>query len=224
MRHRRLILQRLAALVVLVALGVAAGIAAAGVVGSSASSPARPVAAREAPQTASAPVRRPDTPARPRHRPSPGIARAIAWARAQDGKHEIGTTNCSPAIARWERHMGLSVPSAPPCRPWCGAFVHEAFRQGGIDLSSRLIDPNQSYTDAVQGRNGLRRIHKRDVRPGDLVFFAIVPGLQASHEALVIGYPRRGRVRTAEGNVGHHAVVTRRGLRYVALAARVTRR
>lgn len=148
---------------------------------------------------------------------------AVAWARAQRGMHEIGTTNCSPAIARWEQHMGLPVPPAPPCRPWCGAFVHEAFYQAGIDLSPRLIDPNQSYWDAIQHANGLRQIPKSHVVAGDIVFFALDPGVQASHEALVLGRPRDGKVPTAEGNVGHHAVVTRRGLRYVVLAARVVR-
>jgi hypothetical protein len=138
--------------------------------------------------------------------------------------HEIGTTNCSPAISRWERHMNLSVPPSPPCRPWCGAFLHEAFLQGGIHLSSRLIDPNQSYTDALQRQHGLTEIPKRSVRPGDIIFFALDPGLQASHAALVVGMPHDGKVRTAEGNVGHHVVVTRRGLRYVVLAARVTRK
>jgi hypothetical protein len=137
--------------------------------------------------------------------------------------HEVGTTNCSPAIDRWERHMGLAVPAAPPCRPWCGAFVHEAFHQAGIDLTPRLIDPNESYWDAIQHRNGLRQIPKTHVVAGDIVFFELDPGVQASHEEIVLGRPRGGKVMTAGGNVGHHAVVTRRGLRYVVLAARVTR-
>jgi hypothetical protein len=150
-------------------------------------------------------------------------AHAVAWARGQRGMHEVGTTNCSPAIDRWEQHMGLAVPAAPPCRPWCGAFVHEAFFRAGIDLSPRLIDPNETYWDAIQHRNGLRRIPKTHVVAGDIVFFALDPGVQASHEEIVLGRPRRGRVPTAGGNVGHHAVVTRRGLRYIVLAARVTR-
>jgi hypothetical protein len=150
-------------------------------------------------------------------------ARAAAWARSQRGMHEVGTTNCSPAIDRWERHMGLAVPAAPPCRPWCGAFVHEAFYQAGIDLSPRLIDPNQSYWDALQHRNGLRRIPKAHVVAGDIVFFELDPGVQASHAEVVLGRPRDGKVMTAGGNVGHHAVVTRRGLRYIVLAARVLR-
>jgi hypothetical protein len=149
--------------------------------------------------------------------------RAVAWARARRGMHEVGTTNCSPAIDRWMQHMGLPVPAAPPCRPWCGAFVHEAFYQAGIELTDRVIDPNQSYWDAMQRRNGLKRIPKSDVEPGDLVFFSLHdPNIQATHEEIVLARPRNGRVLTAGGNVGHHAVVTRRGLRYIVLAARVT--
>jgi cell wall-associated NlpC family hydrolase len=149
--------------------------------------------------------------------------RAVAWARAQRGMHEVGTTNCSPAIDRWMRHMGLPVPAVPPCRPWCGAFVHEAFHQAGIELSARVIDPNQSYWDAMQHENGLKRIPKADVAPGDLVFFSLSdPNVQATHEEIVLARPRNGKVLTAGGNVGHHAVVTRRGLAYIVLAARVT--
>jgi len=167
----------------------------------------------------------------PAHRPHKRLTplqrarlRAVAWARARRGMHEVGMTNCSPAIDRWMRHMGLSVPAVPPCRPWCGAFVHEAFYQAGIDLSDRVIDPNQSYWDAMQRQNGLKRIPKSDARPGDLVFFALHGTNVATHEEIVLARPRNGRVLTAGGNVGHHAVVTRRGLAYIVLAARVTRK
>jgi hypothetical protein len=158
----------------------------------------------------------------------PAAQRAVDWAVEHDGMHEVGTTNCSPAIGRWERRMGLFVPSSPPCRPWCGALVHEAFLQAGVHLSSRIIDPNESYSDAVGRHHGLKAIPKTSVRPGDIVFFdldkSVSPELQASHEALVAGRPRHGEVPTVEGNVGHHVVVTRRGLKYVVLAARVTRK
>lgn len=151
------------------------------------------------------------------------IAKTIRWARAQNGFHEIGTTNCAPAISRWMRHSGLA-PESGICRPWCGTFVHEAYYQGGFRMSARLIDPNESYWDAMHGQNGLRRIPKASVKAGDIVFFALDPGVQASHEALVLGPPVHGKVPTAEGNVGHHAVLTHRGLPYIVLAARVTRR
>jgi hypothetical protein len=208
--------QRLAALLGLLAAGALVVAIAAG------SGPSR--------APAKAPVRadraRPAAARKPRLGPlARARLQAVSWARARNGMHEIGTTNCSPAIDRWERHMGLAVPSAPPCAPWCGAFVHEAYYQAGVNLSARLMDPNQAYWDSVGHHNGLRKIPKASVRAGDIVFFALhgVPDL-ATHEALVIGRPRDGKVPTAEGNVGHHAVVTRRGLAYVMAAARVTRK
>ena len=146
----------------------------------------------------------------------------VGWAERQNGLHEEGTSNCSPTIDAWERAMGLRV---PPCRPWCGAFLHQAFLRGGIRLSARLIDPDRSYEDAVAGRRHLRRIPVEDVRRGDLLFFAFRRGLKASHLALVRGRPGKdGRAPTVEGNVGHHVTLERRGLRYAVLAARVVQR
>ncbi|HEV2774927.1 MAG TPA: hypothetical protein VGV90_04985, partial [Solirubrobacteraceae bacterium] len=81
--------------------------------------------------------------------------KAVAWAVEHVGIREIGTTNCSPVIDRWERDMGLRL---PPCRVWCGAFVHQAYLRAGVRLSKRLIDPHRSYADAVAGRRHLRKI------------------------------------------------------------------
>jgi cell wall-associated NlpC family hydrolase len=204
------------------ACAVAIAALAAVAIGASAGSPDHHPAAAAATQHATRGQHRAPVRLTPRQR---ARARAVAWARSQRGMHEVGTTNCSPAIDRWEQHMGLAVPVAPPCRPWCGAFVHEAFFQAGIELSDRVIDPNQSYWDAMRDQNGLKRIRKSEVAPGDLVFFALHGlSVQATHEEIVLAPPRHGRVVTAGGNVGHHAVVTRRGLRYIVLAARVTRK
>lgn len=144
---------------------------------------------------------------------------AVAWAVSQAGHREDGTSNCSSRITKWQKAMGLKV---PPCRPWCGAFLHQAFARAGVDLSARLIDPDRSYEDAVAGRRGLRRIAIEDVRKGDLLFFAFRPRLKASHIALVRGTPSGGKVRTVEGNVSHTVRLQSRGLRYAVLAARVS--
>lgn len=146
-------------------------------------------------------------------------AAAVRWAVAQVGTHERGTTNCAPAIDRWMRHMGLRT---RPCRPWCGAYVHEAFLRAGVDLSARLIDPARIYADAVAHRRGFRAIPKGEVGPGDLLLFAFDPGKRASHIAIVRSRPRGGKVRTAEGNVSHAVRSKTRGLRYAVLAVRVT--
>ena len=146
-------------------------------------------------------------------------ARAVAWAVSQEGHTERGTSNCSSRIDRWERRMGFDV---PPCRPWCGAVVHEAFLRQGIRLSARLIDPHRSFGDALAGRRGLRRIAMTDVRRGDILFFRIRRGLRASHLAIVRERLSGGRVRTAEGNVSHTVALLTRSLSVPVLAARVT--
>ena len=51
---------------------------------------------------------------------------AVSWAEKQVGTREVAKTNCSPVIDGWQRDMRLKV---PPCRVWCGAFVHQAFHQ-----------------------------------------------------------------------------------------------
>lgn len=147
--------------------------------------------------------------------------RAAAWATSQDGLHELGTSNCGPQINRWQRQMGLKV---PPCRVWCGAFVHQAFRQAGIQLSARLIDPHKSYYDAIAGRNGLRRIAPGAIQRGDIVFynFREGAGLKASHLAIARDRPRDGKLATAEGNTSHAVRMEVRSVKYIVLAARVT--
>ena len=116
---------------------------------------------------------------------------ALRWAVAQVGTAERGTTNCSPVIDRWQRDMGLSV---PPCRVWCGAFVHQAYKRAGVRLSARLIDPDRSYDDAVAGRRHLRQIPLSSVRPGDILFYKFRDGVRASHLALARSRPKNGKL------------------------------
>ena len=146
--------------------------------------------------------------------------RAASWAVAQNGLFENGTSNCGPQINRWQRDMGLKV---PPCRVWCGAFVHQAFRRAGVQLSARLIDPDRSYDDAIAGRRHLRQIAVSAIRPGDLVFYKFRDGVSASHLALARARPKNGKLDTVEGNTSHAVRLETRGTRYIVLAARVTR-
>jgi hypothetical protein len=147
--------------------------------------------------------------------------RAAAWGVGQNGLHEVGTSNCGPQINRWEREMGFKV---PPCRVWCGAFVHQAFRQAGVQLSSRLIDPHKSYYDAVAGRKGLRKIAESAIQRGDIVFynFRAAEGLKASHLAIARDRPRGSKLATVEGNTSHAVRLEVRSTKYIVLAARVT--
>ena len=145
--------------------------------------------------------------------------RALRWAVTQVGLTERGTTNCSPVIDRWQRDMGLRV---PPCRVWCGAFVHQAYKRAGVQLSARLIDPDRSYDDARRGRRHQREIAVSAVRPGDILFYKFRDGVRASHLALARSRPKNGKLDTVEGNTSHAVRLETRGTQYVVLAARVT--
>jgi hypothetical protein len=145
---------------------------------------------------------------------------ALRGAGDQDGTQERGTSNCSPTIDRWERDMGLAV---PPCRVWCGAFVHQAYLRAGVRLSSRLIDPDRSYGDAIAGRRHLRRIAVAAIRPGDIVFYKFRDGVRASHLALARSRPKNGKLDTVEGNTSNAVRLETRGTDFIVLAARVTR-
>ena len=145
---------------------------------------------------------------------------ALSWALEQVGLRERGTTTCGPAIDRWQRDMGLRV---PPCRVWCGAFVHQAYLRAGVKLSRRLIDPDRAVRDAARGKRRLRRIAISAIRPGDIVFYKFRARVRASHLALARSRPRNGKLDTVEGNTSHAVRLETRGTRYIVLAARVTR-
>jgi hypothetical protein len=145
-------------------------------------------------------------------------AAALSWAIAQVGTQERGTSDCSPQIDGWERDMRLKV---PPCRVWCGAFVHQAFLRAGVRLSSRLIDPDRSYDDAVAGRRHLRRIAVSSIGPGDIIFYKFREGVRASHLAIARSRPQGSSLDTVEGNTSNAVRLETRGTQYIVLAARV---
>ncbi len=84
-----------------------------------------------------------------------------------------------------------------------------------------MIDPAKAYLDAVANRRHLHAIAISSIRPGDILFFAFEAGKRVSHEAIVRGYPRNGRVATVEGNTSNAVRLKVRGLAYPVLAARV---
>ncbi len=147
---------------------------------------------------------------------------AVRWALRQVGTHERGTSNCGRAVVRWQRNARWSV---PPCRPWCGAFVHEAFRQAGIDLRSAFLYPDRVLADARAGRRGLHAIRAQRVRRGDLVLYHWPgSGDRADHFGIVLrAYrPGSGVVHAVEGNTAQAVRVKTRPLRFVVTGVRVS--
>lgn len=137
------------------------------------------------------------------------VRSAVSWAVKQVGVRERGQSNCGPGVTVWQQRMGFRV---PPCRPWCGAFVHEAFRQAGVRLGPRLIDPQKALNDARRRRGRLRAVGLTSVRKGDILVMDSRRAGKATHMAIAVADYRRasGTVRTVEGNNGH---TVRRGNR-----------
>jgi hypothetical protein len=144
---------------------------------------------------------------------------AASWAADQVGVREIGFSDCGRLVSAWQRDMGFRT---PPCRAWCGAFVHAAFLHAGLRLSQRMISPHHTYYDAIAGRRHMRRIPVRSVRPGDILLFAYEEGLKASHFGVVTqGFDSQGFVRTVEGNDGNAVRREIHRAEVIVLAARV---
>lgn len=150
---------------------------------------------------------------------SPIAERAAVWAARQEGVREIGQTNCGKIVERWQRNTGVKV---PPCHVWCGAFVHEAFLQGGIRLSARFLDPEKVLYDARAHRRHLRLIAAKNLRRGDIALMLYRPDRLASHEAVVLRH-RKGSawVVTAEGNAGNAVQIKTHHISFFVGALRV---
>lgn len=150
---------------------------------------------------------------------APGDA-AVIWGVHQVGLHERGTTNCQPSIDGWTRAMGLRV---PPCRPWCGTFVHEAFRRAGVNLPGLMIDPERFMDYARAGHRGLRMVRETHIRRGDIVLMDFRPDKRASHMAIAVHDHRSGAptVETVDGNSGQAIRRKHRALALIVAAVRV---
>jgi hypothetical protein len=146
---------------------------------------------------------------------------AVRWAIGQVGVHEIGATNCGRLVERWQRNARWTV---PPCKPWCGAFIHEAFLQAGVDLHSAFLFPERVLDDARAGRRGLHAIRVRQVRRGDLVIFKWPgTGERADHFGIVTrAYrPGSGVVHTVEGNTSQAVRAQGRPITHAVTGVRV---
>jgi cell wall-associated NlpC family hydrolase len=147
---------------------------------------------------------------------------AVRWAVRQVGVQELGTSNCGATVERWQRNAGWKL---PPCRPWCGAFIHEAYLQAGVDLRSAFLYPERVLDDARAGRRGLRAIPVRRVRRGDLVIYKWPgSGDRADHFGIVTRAYRRGSgvVHTVEGNTSQAVRAQARPLTHVVTGVRVS--
>ena len=132
---------------------------------------------------------------------------AATWAESQAGMHERGQTNCGARINRWTRAMGLK-----PCPRWCGAFVHQAFLQAGVQPVLASDRPRPHLRRRGRGPPRAAPIAITSVRRGDILLFAFRPRLKASHLAIVRAARGTAASRPCEGNVANAVRLKVRGL------------
>jgi cell wall-associated NlpC family hydrolase len=127
-----------------------------------------------------------------------GPRKAVAWAKKQVGVTEQPPgSNRGPKIDQWElRAAGYTG------YPWCGAFVHEALLQAGVDLPSGVVYTPTILAWARNRQHGLRIVNSP--KPGDLVLMRFPGGNRdpVHHVALYVGNGRTIEGNTSSGNAG----------------------
>jgi Transglycosylase SLT domain len=130
---------------------------------------------------------------------------ALSWALSQVGVTEHGT-NRGPKIDDWQRRAGING------QPWCGAFVHEAFWQAGVDLPNDVVGTKSILSRAYNESRGFRAVEPEAIRRGDLVLVTfgndVVEHVGMAREDFDRG---SASVATVDGNSGDQvALRTRR--------------
>ena len=118
--------------------------------------------------------------------------RALAWARAQLGRHEIPIgSNSGPFVRLCQRATWLPGTGWP----WCVAFYMAAWRYGAKVTPWWLGAGAYAFLDAA--RKSGHAVSLVDAEPGDAVIF----NLGAGHCAMLEEkYDGSGGVRTIDGN------------------------
>ena len=81
------------------------------------------------------------------------VERAIQWARKQEGTVENPpSSNRGPGITEWQLDFGTWLVG----QPWCGVFVGQALKRGGVPVTSRVASVALIEEDAKMDRNGFK--------------------------------------------------------------------
>ena len=120
-----------------------------------------------------------------------GPAKAIEFAKAHLGWHEIGATNRAAWLDKWEEQVGGYVG-----QPWCQVFVNESLIAGGgpVIHSGYTVEV---WNWANAGQNGFKRT---TCRPGAWAYFNFHENADpTNHVGLVISADSH----TIEGNTSN---------------------
>lgn len=107
------------------------------------------------------------------------VERAIQWARKQEGTVENPAgSNRGPGITEWQLDFGTWLVGLP----WCGVFVGQALKRGGVPVDSYVASVAAIEEHAKQGTHGFKSWHGNEAgRRGD----AAVIGGHGVHVELI---------------------------------------
>lgn len=124
------------------------------------------------------------------HADGPDAAVSYIRKMAEQGVHEVGTTNTGDLVDRWQAYFGLRG------EPWCGCFAGYAAKvEGGSQASTWFPYGPSIMADARAGRNGVKEVRFEEAEPGDVL---VLWG--GDHIATAIARPSGGSIATGEGN------------------------
>lgn len=123
--------------------------------------------------------------------PSGAASAAVRAARKRLGIREVGTSNQSPRLNRWEQRFGMVG------QPWCGIFAGVVLQRAGVrGVDSSIASVAAIEANARAGRGPFRGFaNARHARAGDLLIT-----IKGQHVAFVEGVDRDGTIHVIGGN------------------------
>lgn len=122
----------------------------------------------------------------------------VELAKKEIGVEEINGTNCGKRVNEYKSATTLDPKQG---WPWCAAFICWLMREGMKDGSYTFKRPTTASAWGFEGwaskensKVQLKKPHKDDIKPGDIVMFTF------SHIGLAVSEPHDGYIDTIEGN------------------------
>lgn len=131
------------------------------------------------------------------------VSEIVRIAKGEVGVREVGSTNCGVRVDQYKAATWLNPKKG---WAWCAAFVCWVIREALLASSTKQTKtfkrPRtasawdfENWSLAQDSTTWLRKPHKNDIAPGDIVMFTF------SHIGFALSTPdAKGNIQTVEGN------------------------
>lgn len=128
----------------------------------------------------------------------PLAQKLVELAKKEIGVEEVSGTNCGKRVNEYKSATSLDPKQG---WPWCAAFICWLMREGMKGGTYTFKRPTTASAWGFEGwaakennKVQLKKPHKDDIKPGDIVMFTF------SHIGLAVSEPHDGYIDTIEGN------------------------